>query len=69
MKFRRLKVIADPAGIALSRVIDQESDEMISGVTNISWAFNPIDGHGTVVLTFDASMIDFEIALPPTKET
>jgi hypothetical protein len=69
MKFRRLKVIADPTGIGTSRVIDQESDDMIDGVMNITWTFDPVKDCGIVVLVFDASMIDFEIALPPAKET
>lgn len=65
MKFRRLKVRADTDGIGPSHVLDTESGEMIYGVADIAWKFDPTDGHGIVVLTFHATDIDFEVIRPP----
>lgn len=68
MKRRKLKVRVDPTNIAFSRVTDQESDDLIDGVINISWEYDRETGAGLVALIFDATMIDFEIVQPPGKD-
>lgn len=60
----RLKVKVDPDNIAFCRVWVVDKDEGISadiaGVMGIDWRIGQ-EGLGTVVLTVDASMVDFNV--------
>lgn len=66
----RLKVVVDPRHIGFAQVYAVQADEGIcidvQGVIDIAWRYAP-GGRGVVVLTFDATMIDF--AAPPRANT
>jgi hypothetical protein len=70
MKWRRLKIRADTKSIAFSHITDQESGDEIAGVMNITWTYESNGDPAVVILTLDASMVDFEVIppSPPHKE-
>jgi hypothetical protein len=73
MKRRRLRIRADAENIAFSAVSDNQSDELIDGVRNITWTYEQDTGAAIVILTIEASCVDFDVPIPvirlPPKET
>lgn len=70
VKFRRLKIVAHPHGIAFSMVTDQESGEQVAGVASIAWSTaGGAAGESFVILKLHAQDVAFSMAELPQGET